>query len=910
MPNRNSVSSDEIAYSLAPILRAKLKVPPARPDHVLRPRLIEGLQEGLSQRLTVVSGPPGYGKTTTVAQWLHTAEQPVGWLTCDPFDNDPLTFLRGLVAAIEQPYPNGSSRTTILLRQPSGAPASVLADALIEDLADLPGRLILTIDEFHLISNSDILTLVSRLVQFLPSNVHLVLISRTMPGLPVSLLRLRGELSEFHSTDLQFDQEEVRRFLSLSQGYQISAAAAERFTRLTEGWPGALQPALLSRRTGEAIDELADRLEGDARGFAAGFLLDEVLSRQSAQTTHFLLCTSILDTLNDSLCAAVIGQEATQPRLVELYRADLLLIPDDDRLHWFHFHPLFRDLLAERRAAVYDESTIRELHRRASRWLAARGKTDDAISHALAAGDDDAAARLVEENAHQALNRDEWWRVTRWLKMLPDDASRRPNLLIIRAWIHVLEVRIEALGRVLSELQSAMLTSGTSEQERQQIQGQLDLIFSMALLQMGHIEQAVTMGEQGLRSVPPELDFVRSTAGSYLLISHYAHAGAEEAEEAAQRLISATPEVSVFMNARILIAKAAICTSAGDMVGLQRVATTIDRIAIRSNKTVSRNWSDASEGVVHYEWNDLKQAERLLRRAVTEHYRLYGRAVVEAYVTLIQTLDALGRTADAEEAAMNLREFVVESGNLHYMPIVETCELRLSPDRLAAATSTLTPPPDLLAAKRELLFSLGISPILTRVRGLLMRPTPERLATAAAHLDVMRRAAEEIRAIRRLVETLALEALVHAAAGREEAAFEAMRRALELAEPGRLIRTLIDCGPGLGPLLRRMAEVGDSSPAIDRLLGALAGMEILEADRQGPAPSAEIASLRTVLTPRETQVLQMLARRLSNKEIAAALVLTPDSVRRYTSRIYLKLGVRNRRAAVSHAESLGLLESG
>lgn len=870
-----------------------------------RPRLFARLQEGLARRLTIVSGPAGYGKTTAVGQWLCREDIPVAWLTLSPLDNEPMTFLSGLVAAIKQPYPGQAARAGSLVAQPMGAPTHVLADFLLEDLADLPGPLILTLDEFHQISNADILTFIERLVQFLPTHVHLVLISRTAPSLPLELMRARGDLSELRVADLRLDEDEVRQFLVSAAGAPVDGAAAAQLARMTEGWAGGLQLALLARRPDESIESLAARLGQGEQPFAADFLLDEVLSRQSPDTQRFLLHTSILEHLNDALCAAAMGDGASVPVLAHLVRSILLIMPTEDRPDWYRYHPLFRDLLRSRLEATEDAATIRALHRRAGDWYAAAGRLDEAIGHLLAADDPVAAAVLVEENFHPALNREELWRVTRWMALLPDAMRHRPRLLIARAWVYILEMRAEAVGRLLDELRQTLPMSNIPAAEQAQIQGQIDLISAYVAYLRGKPDEAVELTDRGLDSVPAEMVYARSQGIFIALSSRYAHGGLSAAEGAFRRLIGQEPDLTPVLLGRALIARGMIHVEAGDLQSVLHITRSLEQIAERSGLTLSRGWADYGRGIVAYEWNDLSEAEQYLQHAVDQRYRLHSRAVVESYVLLVKTLVALGNPARAADEATNLRRYVVESGNHHFMPHVEAAEMQLSEEHLRASTADLIPPPTVDTCRRELLAALISSRTLIRVRGLLLWPTPERLENAAAHLAAMHEATRSVRTVRRQVEALTLSAMVHDASGCEDAAFEALRTALQMAEPGRLTRTLIDCGPGLEPLLRRLAATGERSPTLERLLGAMdAGQPQAE-----DGAAAAIEALRETLTPRELQILQMLAGYLTNQEIAAALFISPESVRRYTTRLYRKLGVRNRRAAVRHAEALGLLAS-
>ncbi len=460
-----------------PILRAKLARPQSKEIVVNRPELVERLGRNLSRRLTLVSAPAGYGKTTIVAQWIASYEGSVAWLSLDMLDNDLRTFVSYVVAAVRVAYPDAGATVDPLLHGSQTPPVSHLADALIEDLADLSDDLILILDDYHFITDSTIIAFMDRLVEFLPSGVHLVLTTRVDPALPIARLRARGELAEVRAADLQFDAFQAQALLTQLTGIPIDLATAQLLDDRTEGWVIALQLAALALPNDETAEAFAGRFAQGNHAFISDYLMDEVLSRQTPVVQEFLLVTSILERLSAGLCQALLpDRPVSQDSLESLWHSNLLITPQDDQRLWFGYHQLFRDLLRRRLETKVPAETICELHRRASVWFAQEGHISEAIGHALAAGDEDAAVRLVEANLHPTMNREQWWRIDQWLTLLPEPLRRRPEMLVARGWVCVLNINNTVLAEIIDAVESQLSDATLTPVKWANLRPQLDVM--------------------------------------------------------------------------------------------------------------------------------------------------------------------------------------------------------------------------------------------------------------------------------------------------------------------------------------------------------------------------------------------------------------------------------------------------
>ena len=402
-----------------PILATKLYIPLPRPNVVLRPRLIERLNEGLHRKLTLISAPAGFGKTTLVSAWVAGCERPVAWLSLDEGDNDPTRFLTYLVAALQTIAPNIGEGVLGVLQSPQPPPTESILTALLNEITTLPDNFVLVLDDYHVIDAKPVDDALTFLLEHLPPQMHLVITTREDPQLPLARLRARGQLTELRAADLRFTPAEAAAFLNQVMGLNLSAEDIAALEDRTEGWIAGLQLAALSMQGREDVPGFIRAFAGDHR-YIVDYLVEEVLQRQPERVRSFLLQTSILDRLNGPLCDAVTGQEEGNARLEALERGNFFVVPLDDKRHWYRYHHLFADVLSAHLLAEQPDQ-VATLHRRASAWYEQHGSAADAIRHALAAEDFERAADLVELAVPAMRRSRQEATVLGWLKALPDE---------------------------------------------------------------------------------------------------------------------------------------------------------------------------------------------------------------------------------------------------------------------------------------------------------------------------------------------------------------------------------------------------------------------------------------------------------------------------------------------------------
>src|SRR5215211_7876877 len=377
-----------------PILATKLFVPPPQPRVVFRPRLIKRLDEGLDRKVTLISAPAGFGKTTLLGEWVAGCGRPAAWLSLDERDDDPTRFATYLVAALQTIAPNMGSGVLGALQSPQPPPAESILVALLNEIIAQLDDLVLVLDDYHAIDARAVDDALTFLLEHLPPGMHLAIATREDPSLPLARLRARGQLTEVRASDLRFTISETAEFLRGMMGLDLSAEEIDALETRTEGWIAGLQLAALSMRGREDVPGFIRAFAGDNR-YILDYLVEEVLQRQPERIRNFLLQTAILDRLNGSLCDAVTGLTGGKAQLETLQRGNFFLIPLDDKRLWYRYHHLFADVLRMHLMAEQPDQ-VPVLHRRASEWYEQNGAPAEAIHHALAAKDFERAAGLIE----------------------------------------------------------------------------------------------------------------------------------------------------------------------------------------------------------------------------------------------------------------------------------------------------------------------------------------------------------------------------------------------------------------------------------------------------------------------------------------------------------------------------------
>ena len=879
-----------------------------------RQRVRERLDHGLDRPLTLVCAPAGYGKTTLLSDWLASRGYPHAWLSLDESDSDLAIFLSYFVAAVRTAYPEACASTLDLLAAPELPPPILLADALANDLEAItcePGPaneqcLVVVLDDYHLVRSQAISEMLAELWRHPPRAVHLVLSTRREPFLPLDTLRARGELSEIRLKELRFTREEVAAFMQLSTGSPLDEQVVAVLGEQTEGWAAGLRLATISLGIDDDIRRRLVELPAH-NPLALDYLMSEVLSHVPAATQDFLLRTSILDRLTGPLCDAVTGMAEAQWKgrdyLDWLARANLFIWSVDAQQQWYRYHHLFRELLRSQLEQRYGAEVIAELHTRAGAWLAGNGFIGEAIEHCLRAGDVAEAVRLVETHRHEAMNQERWLDLEVWLTSLPRRViDEHPGLVLAEAWLlHHRAARAdlpECLARAEALLQQAPVHQALlTDEARLSLQGEIDALTSQLVFWTADAEHALALTQRALAVIPLEHSYARGCARLFAAASLQMKGDVRGATETLDQGLREDRFSSRTSAPRLLTSACFIYWASTDLPHLLQTADHLLELATERDLAESLDWAHYFRGCAHYQQNDLEAADRDFASVASEHRAAHAIVLPHSTFGLASTYQALGLAEPARAAAESVVRYALELNNPSMLADARAFEahLALLQGRGGEAGRWLAQADrNIRMAPMPLFYAADF----TLVEILLAQGTPASLDEAERLLARLLEVVQAIHNTRFRIEALALQALLHAARHERSAAAETLRQAVALAEPGGVIRVFVDLGLRVAALLHELAA-GRAYPAfVARILAAFPA---------APAPAPRQPSLIEALSERELEVLALLAQRLTNKEIARVLSISPMTVKRHSSNLYQKLAVVSRREAVARAVALGLV---
>lgn len=914
-----------------PLLATKLYIPPPRPNAILRPRLIERLNAGLHRKLTLIAAPAGFGKTTLVSAWVAECARPVAWLSLDAEDSDLSRFLAYMVAAVQTIAPNVGSGLLHALQSPQPPPTESILTALLNDITALAEPAALVLDDYHVIESQAVDQALIFLLDHLPPRLHLAIVTREDPPLPLARLRVRDQLTELRAADLRFTSAEAAAFLKEVMDLELSAEDVDALERRTEGWIAGLQLAALSLRGRADRAQFVRAFAGDHR-YIVDYLIEEVLRRQPEQVRNFLLQTAILDRLHGPLCAAVTGQGDSRERLEALHRGNFFVVPLDDTRDWYRYHHLFADVLAAQLRAEQPDR-VSTLHRRASAWYEQHGSPADAIRHALAAEDFSRAADLVEQAAPVMLRTRQEATLLGWLKAIPDEVLRvRPVLSIYYVGVLLASGEIAGVEERLRDAER-WLDATTDKGERPSsvpehpivvdraafrgLPGAIAVYRAGQALALGDVPTTVTYARRALDLVPED-DYLQRGAAAALLGLAFWTSG--DLEAAYRSYAAGMAQLQLAGNIADAIGGALALADIRIVQGRLREAMRIYERGLRLatdqqpavTAPVPRGTADMYVGMseISRESNDLRAAtQHLLRsREQGEHTEFpqnpYRRRVAMARVQEAHgDLDgAIGLLEEAER--LYVSDFYP---NVRPVAALKT-RVWIKQGRLDDALGWARAQG--LSAQDDLSYLREFEHI-TLARVLLACAQRERagrsIDEAIGLLQRLLLAAEAGERTGRVIEILVLQALAHRMQGAIPAALVPLSRALTLAEPEGYVRVFVDEGQPMARLLREAADRGIMPDYIDRLLAAY------EAEQQtstGTSPLGTSSAAQPLVEPlsqRELDVLRLLKTELSGPEIARELIVSLSTLRTHTKNIYAKLAVNNRRAAVRRATELDLL---
>ena len=900
-----------------PLLETKFYRTPLRPDLVARPHLLSRLDALLQPgcRLALVSAPAGFGKTTIISAWLDICECPVAFLSLDEADNEPVRFWSYVLTAFDTLTDGVGDAMIAALQSQQPPPIETLLTDLINKLNHLPFPAVFVIDDYHHVTDSGIHAGLYFLLQHLPPRLHLVIVTRSDPPWPLARMRGSGQIIELRTRDLRFSTDEVSTFLRDVKKLPLSPSAIAALDRRTEGWIASLQLLSLSLNGREDASAFVNSVS-TSHHFIVDYLMQEVLERQSPDAASFLLQTSILDRICAPLCNAVTARDDAS-QMLKLFEADnVFIVSLDDQRRWYRYHHLFADLLRSRLKHTRT-GEIADLHLRASAWYHRAGLIPEALHHALAGGDFEQAARVVEGNLMAMLDHGELKTLTEWLDKLPEDvAQAHPWLCLARAWVLVYAgepdrapVYLDCAERIQSDYERLGRIN-----EARHIAGHVMAARAYQIAYQRDFQRSVDFCGEALALLPVTDAMTRCFAALLCsaLLRRMGKLGnaAEILDEALHNpFLPAGSHTAVLARCNLGILRrvqgrlheaAAIFSS----IIAENTQTSVKSVDHLPPATLGLAYMGLSE--VHLEWNDLKTADVLAGEGV-DHGESWGSVdmLSGAYLHLARICQAAHNETGMRAALRKMLDFTREKlPNMVSTAESDCAGILLSSGDVQGAIAW--------ADKCGLHFDDDYDFQDRKMYIILARVLLEQgqFMEAEVLLSGLREAVDHVGALSDLIRILAVQALLNDAQDNTSEAFQNLDRALGLAEQEGFMRCFLDLGARMLDLLRKFRAAQRHHPYVDVLITAesipVAKQEVSSLS-DSTTPSAVQGELIEPLSERELQVLRLLRSSMTNAEIADHLYVSVNTIRTHIRNIYEKLGVHRRLDAIASAEKLGIL---
>ncbi len=900
------------------LLVTKLTAPAPLAKIVKRSKLIDLLLTGMKRKLTLISAPAGYGKTTLLCEWMITANAigwPVAWVSLDKEDDGLLRFWSYFIGALKTINPNLHQDLPGFLGPAGHKPDVSQLTTLINQIAEFPRQFSLILDDFHEIESNSIHQTLAYLIDHMPDQMHLVIASRKIPCLPISRLNVSNQFVAITASDLAFTLSETKTLMEEVMGVATDAEDIQTLNQLTEGWVAGLQLAGLSLRSGRDMKGFLANFAGSSSNIL-DYLTEEVLYQQDEPTRVFLIRSSIFDEFSSPLCDFVLGIQNSQDVIERLEQSNIMIVPLDDHRRWYRYHRLFVDALRIYLRKLY-LAQVPDMHRLACEWLEKQGYPELAIPHALAAGEHEKAADIVEACALFEISASKMITVMHWIDRLPLDVCRkRPRLGIYYSLANIPIGHVGEAERRLNEVEETIGGYVESITEQASLKRQALMLRAVITCLKGDYQLGIERCDAIFRNMKDEHYFI---GGLIKFYSHYGYLALDRLQEAFEVMEYAVQNLKMKQDSHqdaylgSLLNLARLYKHSGKLHVAVRIYSDALSYALSNNLDLSViRIAECCLADIYYEWNQLDSADELIKRA-KDYYTRYGSCYLEWFYSpdiLLQLAKSCYSQKDFSGTEKFLHSFTTKNIELFPIPFVFEAITSLQVRAWSASGNH----------RAVEGWKIGIQNHLdTNPQGV----TKSEIASLIRVLQGEGKIPENIWLLDQLnlntspsgpvdlqIERFVIQALAWYSMNEKEKAQEMLLKALKLGEVGGYVRIFIDEGPLLRSMLSDLldqeqvidSKIGLSLPSLGYINTLLSNFETHHDNKpKQPAAPDVYSPMIEPLSKKELEILRLMTRGRSPHEIAQDLVVSIFTIKTHLKHIYRKLDVHNREEAIQKA---------
>jgi LuxR family maltose regulon positive regulatory protein len=889
------------------ILYTKLQSVTLAHDIIPRARLLNQLENASNLPLSLLSAPAGYGKSTLASQWAATTQCPCGWLTLDEEHNDLHLLLHYLIISVKNSCPGKTFHIeTLLEADPLPCPEE-LASYLLNDLHRLPRRMILILDDYHRIAEQPVHLFFTSLLTHASPNLHLAFMTRKDPPFPVATMRAKGLLTEIRAQDLRFTVGEITTFLDGMLERPLDDRTARLLEQKTEGWAAGIRLAGLYLKGQNNLAELVAGLDGNAR-YIADYLFSEIVNRLDPEVLSRLMELSMLDrfcvSLGDHIHQGDDSLSNTKQCIEHLLQSNTFITPLDNEDIWFRFHHLFQDLLKGLLQKQWSSDSIVALHNKAASWFAANGLIEEAIKHLLRAGNTVDAVQLIIDNRYALMNTSEFNRLGRWLDMLPERVLlNNPLLVSTKALIGTDLGKNVDIHAFTQKAKQFLKNPAVKPEIAAILRGEALLLQALVDLIQENIVQGFEKSRQAFELLPEDAQMAHSICVLVTAVFHQMGGDSQKAMALIQKRLQ-NPAYTRNTLARMSVPLTIVHLLDANLDGVRKAAQHNLQLTRGLPLYHTRTYAYVHLGIACYLQNDFAAAQEALQKAMDHRYVANPSWVTDAGFALVCLYLSRGQNDAAAKVLAQIRTHCHEGDHGRSIELYPAFEIEyLLRQKKFKKAIALAPSVDFEVRSPRYFFYV---PQITQCKCFLAQDTPAALNKAHDKLKTLDERMQAIHRVNIRIDLLILLAVVCQKQGRRPEALEHLASALALAEPGQWIRSFLDAGRLIVTLLHRLADNDTQQGFIQRILQAFSSAPAAQGLFSQPAKIAETlqSPMHHHLTKREREILPLLAKGLSNKQIAAKLCISDLTVKTHLQNIYGKLQVKGRIEAVNKSKIL------